>query len=463
MPRDIQVVDRQRALLRAAATLGVGLIATTSAWAINPGKASTSGVLAGFLFALVAVVLLGQLLSRLFARLGQPPVIGEVLAGIMLGPSLIGSAASEWILPPSIAPGLGAMAQLGVILYMFLIGLELDPAVMRERARVIGVTSLASIVVPMLLGALLAWPLAPFLRPPKVPFANFALFLAVAMSITAFPVLARILNDLGLTKTELGRVATACAAVNDVAAWCLLAVMVAVTQARTVNAGGVALAAVVYVGVMFLVVRPLLVKWMHQWDTQPLTRTRWSLVLVLLLLSALATEAIGIHALFGAFLLGAVIPHDSGVAKTMTEHLEHLVTVLFLPAFFAFTGMRTRIDLLNEPIQWVLCASIIIVATVGKVGGTCLAARCTGMSWRDGAILGTLMNTRGLMELIILNVGLDLGIIPPSLFAMMVLMALVTTVTTGPALRWLGVERPAPDTALPTRVAVSAVEPVSGA
>jgi Kef-type K+ transport system membrane component KefB len=261
--------------------------------------------------------------------------------------------------------------------------------------------------------------------------------MGVAMSITAFPVLARILTDRRMTRTELGVIALSCAATDDVTAWCLLAFVVGVAQAQ-VGEGLVVLAGtLVYIALMLLLGRPMLSRVVARWKTEQLPRGAIAFVFVALLISALTTEYIGIHAIFGAFLLGAVIPHDSVVARTFSRQLHSVVTVLFLPAFFAFTGMRTRIDLVTGLDQWVICGLIILVATLGKFGGTFVAARLTGLGWRSAAALGTLMNTRGLIELIVLNIGLDLRVISPTLFSMMVLMALVTTMVTSPVLRLL--------------------------
>jgi Kef-type K+ transport system membrane component KefB len=389
------------------------------------------------LVALAAVIITGQLLAKLFAYLRQPPVIGEVVAGILLGPSLLGPELSGWILPPAVAPFLGLIAQLGVILYMFLVGLELNVSLLTHRVHATVATSHASILVPFLLGTLLAVALYPRLSNRDVPFTSFALFMGVAMSITAFPVLARILTDRGMTRTELGVVALGCAATDDVTAWCLLAFVVGIARARVGEGLLVTAGALGYISGMLLIARPLLRRGPARWTTEPLPRSTVAVVLVALLLSALTAEAIGIHAIFGAFLLGAVIPHESVVARTLTRQLEHLVTILLLPAFFAFTGMRTRINLVSGPEQWMICALIILIATLGKFGGTLVAARLTGMGWHAAAALGTLMNTRGLMELIVLNIGLDLRVISPTLFAMMVVMALVTTMATAPVLRWL--------------------------
>lgn len=397
------------------------------------------------LLALAAVVLVGQALAKIFVYLGQPPVIGEVVAGILLGPSLLGRIAPEvagYVLPLSVAPSLGVVAQLGVILYMFLVGLELNPALLRQRAHATVATSHASILFPFALGAGLALLLYPRLSNSDVSFTSFALFLGVAMSITAFPVLARILTDRGMQRSPLGVIALACAATDDVTAWCLLAFMVGVARAEVSGAVLVLVMTVAFVGWMWLVVRPLTTRYLPRIDeagVSDISRTTVAMVFVALLLSALATELIGIHAIFGAFLLGAIIPHDSAVARAFMHKLEDVVTVLLLPAFFAFTGMRTEISLVSGVDQWLMCGLIILVATVGKFGGTLIAARLTHLGWRDAAALGILMNTRGLMELIVLNIGLDLQVISPTLFAMMVLMALVTTMATAPLLRLLRV------------------------
>jgi Kef-type K+ transport system membrane component KefB len=272
-----------------------------------------------------------------------------------------------------------------------------------------------------------------------VPFTSFALFMGASMAITAFPVLARILTDRGLDKTDLGGVALGCAAADDVTAWCLLAMVVGVAQADLSNAVRVIAGAIVFIVIMFLAIQPLLRRVTRVWDTQPgaLPPLAVSGTFLAVLLAALTTEVIGIHAVFGAFLLGAVIPHDSRIAREFTAKLKDPVTVLLLPAFFAYTGMRTQINLVSGWESWLWCAAIILVATIGKFGGTLAAARLTGLCWRDAAALGTLMNTRGLMELIVLNIGLDLGVISPTLFAMMVVMALVTTAATAPVLQWL--------------------------
>jgi Kef-type K+ transport system membrane component KefB len=398
--------------------------------------------LSHLLLALVAVVVVGRLLGRAFAAIGQPPVVGEVLGGIVLGPSLLGRVAPDvaaYVLPAAVAPYLSVVAQLGVIFYMFLVGLDLNLDPLRSRVRSVVATSNASILAPFALGLVLAIYLYPRLSTSEVPFTSFALFMGVAMSITAFPVLARILSDRGMTRSELGVVALACAAANDVTAWCLLAFVVGVVQAQIESALLVAVYTLGFIAVMFLAVKPAVATLVRsRRDGSAPGQGTIALVLVGMLLSALATERIGVHAVFGAFLFGAIVPRESALPRVLTGRLEDLVTILLLPAFFAFTGMRTEITLVSTAAEWGMCLLIIAVATAGKFGGTLVAARLTGMNWPSAAGLGILMNTRGLMELIVLNIGLDLGVISPALFTMMVVMALVTTIATTPLLELIG-------------------------
>jgi Kef-type K+ transport system membrane component KefB len=401
----------------------------------------TVDVLLHVLMVLGAVIITGRLLGRVFRYLRQPPVIGEVLGGIVLGPSLLGRLwpeASEFLLPPTVSPYLGVISTVGVILYMFMVGLELNVALLRRRAHATLATSHASITAPFLLGSTAALFLYPLLSNRGVSFTSFALFMGVAMSITAFPVLARILTDRGMQRTELGVLSLSCAAINDVTGWCLLAFVVGVSQAK-VGGALVSLAlTAAYVAFMFLVVGPIATRLVAPYEGRLCLPSRVvTLVFLALVLSALITQSIGIHALFGAFLLGAVIPHDSAVARQFVDKLEGSITVLLLPSFFAFTGMRTQIGLVSGWEQWLLCGSIVLIAIVGKFGGTLVAARLTGLNWRMAAALGVLMNTRGMVELIVLNIGLDLGIISPTLFAMLVIMAIVTTMTAAPALHLL--------------------------
>ncbi len=411
-------------------------------------KAGRVDVVEHVLATLAAVVGLGYLLGRAFSRLGQPPVIGEVVAGILLGPSVLGAIWPEAM--HALVPGpdadphgqvtaaLQAISQVGVILYMFLVGLELNAARLRAEAPAAVVVTHAGIAVPFVLGAALALWLYPAYSHRGVPFTGFALFLGAAMAVTAFPVLARILTDRGLEKTDLGATALGCAATDDVTAWCLVALVVGVARAEVESAVLAAVGAVAFIAAMFLVVRPLAARVARRFDAPgPLHPAAVPGVLAAVLLAALATEALGIHGVFGAFLLGAVIPHDSRLAREFTARLRDVVVVLLLPAFFAVTGMRTEVGLLGAWRDWLVCGAIVLAATAGKFGGVAVAARLTGYRWRTAAALGALMNTRGLMALIVLDIGLSLGVLSPALFAMLVLMALATTLATAPALRWL--------------------------
>ena len=418
-------------------TLGAPLASGTAIFGSAASRA-TEGDLLHVLLALVVVIATARAMGSIFRNLGQPQVVGEILAGIVLGPSLLGRlapGAEGYLFPATVGPALNIIAQVGVILYMFLVGLELDPALLRKRGHTTVAISHASIVAPFLLGATIALYLYPRLSTRDVPFTCFSLFLGVSMSVTAFPVLARILTDRGIHKTRMGVIALTCAAVDDVTAWCMLAFVVSVARAQAAGAVATIAMALGFIALMIFVVRPTMVRLSLVYGNRGrLTQGVMAAVFVALLFSASATELIGIHAVFGAFALGAVIPHDSGMARELTDRLEDIVIVLLLPAFFAYTGLRTQIGLVNGYEQWMMCALIVVVASAGKFGGSVVAARITGLNWRDSSALGVLMNTRGLMELIVLNIGLEMNVISPTLFAMLVIMALVTTFSTTPIL-----------------------------
>jgi Kef-type K+ transport system membrane component KefB len=399
---------------------------------------ASQGDLLHVLLALVVVIATARAMGWVFRSARQPQVVGEILAGIVLGPSLLGRlapGAEGYLFPAAVGPFLNIIAQVGVILYMFLVGLELDPALLRKRGHTTVAISHASIIAPFLLGATIALYLYPKLSTRDVPFTCFSLFLGVSMSVTAFPVLARILTDRGIHKTRMGVIALTCAAVDDVTAWCMLAFVVSVARAQATGALATIAMALGFILLMILVVRPAMVRLSLLYGNRGrLTQGVMASIFIALLISASATELIGIHAVFGAFALGAVIPHDSGMARELTDRLEDIVIVLLLPAFFAYTGLRTQIGLVNGYEQWMMCALIILVASAGKFGGSLIAARLTGLDWRDSSALGVLMNTRGLMELIVLNIGLEMNVISPTLFAMLVIMALITTFATTPIL-----------------------------
>jgi Kef-type K+ transport system membrane component KefB len=389
---------------------------------------------------IAAIVLVSRGIGVIMRWFGQPLVIAEMLAGILLGPSLLGWVSPEAMValfPDSSLPTLRMLSQIGLVLFMFLIGLELDPKLLRGRTQSSIAISHASIVVPFGLGAASAyWLYAPY-SSPNVPFPSFLLFLGVSMSVTAFPVLARILSERGQLTSRVGAIAIACAAVDDVTAWCLLAFVVAIARSQgSANAVWTTALAAAFILVVLFVVRPLLLRLSARVTSRErLTPSIIAMILVALIASSIVTELIGIHALFGAFLFGAVLATNTELAAALIERLETVAVVLFLPLFFAYSGLRTQIGLVTQPQEWLVTAVLILVATVGKFGGSAIAARLTGLRWREASAIGILMNTRGLMELIILNVGFDLGVISQTVFTMLVIMALVTTFATTPVFR----------------------------
>jgi Kef-type K+ transport system membrane component KefB len=397
--------------------------------------------LSRLLLQIAVIVVTARVLAFLIAKVGQPPVIGEIIAGIILGPSLLGlfwPGVSNFLFQPDSLPNLQFLSQLGLILFMFIVGLELDIHVLRHQAQTALVVSHTSIIFPFFCGVTLAYFLYEFLAPPQITFLAFGLFMGIAMSITAFPVLARIIHERGLAQSPVGALAITCAAAGDVTAWCILAAVIAIVQAGTVvSAVFTVLLSLLYVFVLLALVRPVLQQIGDQYaSAENLSRTFAVMAFAVLFLSAFATEVIGIHALFGAFLAGVVMPAQEGFRKKLASKIEDISLVILLPLFFAFTGLKTQIGLLNDVYDWIFCGLIILVAVIGKLGSSVAAAKFTGQSWPDSLTIGTLMNTRGLMELIVLSIGYDLGVLSPTIFTMMVLMALATTFMTSPAL-WL--------------------------
>lgn len=402
--------------------------------------------LAHLLLQFIVILLATRAFGSLLARFGQPSVIGEITAGILLGPSLFGwlwPEASAFVFAPDTFGILALFSQIGVCLFMFAVGLELDVGHLRHRAQTALVVSHSSIVVPYLLGVAVAFLLFPSFGVAGSSFIAFALFMGIAMSITAFPVLARILADRGLTKTSLGATAIACAAAGDATAWAILAIVVAFARAAGLVSTFIGLGLVIFfVAFMLWGVRPLLAFWFnarkpHAADTRGVMTS----VLIFMTIAALTTQVIGIHALFGAFIAGAIMPQNETFRENLTIRLENFSSMFLLPLFFAFSGLRTQVGSLNDSTSWLICAGIIAVATAGKLGGSMLPARLMGMSWNESFSLGALMNTRGLVELIALNIGYDLGILSPRVFSMLVLMALVTTFMTGPLLNFAELAR----------------------
>lgn len=391
------------------------------------------------LLQIVTILLTVRLFGWICNSIGQPSVIGEILAGVVLGPSLLGvyfPEVFEYVFPADSLGNISFLSQVGLILFMFIVGMELDIKVLKTRASNAVLISHASIIFPFALGIILSYFIYEHFTHQHVSFISFALFMGIAMSITAFPVLARIVHEKGINKTPLGAVVITCAAIDDITAWCLLAAVIAIVKAGSVASSlFVILTAVGYVVFMFVVMRPFLRRIEELRSSNNLISSSLIGVFFLVLfLSAYATEVIGIHALFGAFLAGVIMPPNMKFRSLLVEKIEDVALVLLLPLFFVYTGLRTQIGLLNDPYLWWVCGAIILVAVVGKFVGSALAARFVKQSWRDSLIIGALMNTRGLMELVVLNIGYDLGVLTDEMFAMMVIMALATTFMTSPAL-----------------------------
>ncbi len=391
------------------------------------------------LFQIITIVLIARIFGWIFRKIGQPSVIGEIIAGIVLGPSLFGlyfPDMKEALFPLASLGNLQLLSQIGLILFMFVIGMELDLKVLKNKANEAVVISHASIVIPFALGIGLSYYIYHQFAPAGVEFLSFSLFMGIAMSITAFPVLARIVQERGIHKTRLGTIVITCAAADDITAWCLLAVVIAIVKAGSfVSALYVIGLAVAYVLMMLFVVKPFLKRIGDLYGKKDnIKKSVVAIFFLTLIVSSYLTEIIGIHALFGAFMTGVIMPDISKFRNVFIEKVEDVSLILLLPLFFVFTGLRTEIGLINEPYLWEVTGFIILVAVAGKFFGSALAAKFVGQSWRDSLTIGALMNTRGLMELVVLNIGYELGVLSPKVFTMMVIMALVTTFMTGPAL-----------------------------
>ena len=395
--------------------------------------------LAILILQILSIIVAARIAGLLFTRIGQPTVIGEITAGIVLGPSLLGLYFPEYSLflfPVESLGNLQFLSQVGLILFMFVVGMELDLKVLKTKAHEAVVISHASIVIPYTLGMGLAYFIYSEFAPPSVPYLSFGLFMGIAMSITAFPVLARIIQERGLSRTRLGAIAITSAAADDITAWCILAAVIAYVKAGSLMTALFTIGfSAIYVVVMVYLIGPFLKRLGSIYSNrETISKGIVALVFVILLASSYATELIGIHALFGAFLAGVIMPPNLNFRKILIDKIEDVSLVLLLPLFFVLTGLRTQIGLLNDEHLWMVCGLVISVAVVGKFAGSALAAKIIGQSWKDSLSIGALMNTRGLMELIVLNIGYDLGILSPTVFAMMVIMALVTTFMTGPSL-----------------------------
>lgn len=395
--------------------------------------------LALLLAQIVTIIVVAKFFGWICVKLKQPSVIGEMIAGIVLGPSLVGlyfPEFSAFMFPKESLPNLQFLSQIGLILFMYIVGMELDLSVLRKKAHDAVVISHASIIIPFALGVGLAYFIYKEFAPDGIQFSSFALFMAIAMSITAFPVLARIVQERNLHKTKIGTVVITCAAADDITAWCILAAVIAVVKAGSFSGSiFVIIMAIVYVFLMIRLVKPFLTRIAESQKGKGfINKALVAVFFLILIISSYLTEVIGIHALFGAFMAGAIMPENVKFRNLFIEKVEDVALVLLLPLFFVFTGLRTQIGLLNDPHLWKIGGLIILTAVIGKFVGSALTAKFLRLNWKDSLTIGALMNTRGLTELIVLNIGYDLGVLGPELFAMLVIMALFTTFMTGPSL-----------------------------
>ena len=396
--------------------------------------------LAKLLIQILVIFPAAFVMGRLFRRFGQPAVVGEIIAGICLGPSVLGfawPAAYQTVFPPHSLTTLRLMGHIGVLIFMFMVGMEFNTALFKRRAHSALLISHASIVVPFFLGLLASLVLYTRYASHEVTFTVFSLFMGIAMSVTAFPVLARITQEKNLANTPLGTMALAAAAVDDVTAWTVFAFIVAGANSGSIFNAFITVAALICFGaVLFLITRRFGAGIFQRFGKEPSANTLF-IALMVLFISAFFTEAIGIHAVFGAFLAGLVMPPSTRWRQFMATRLEFLSSSFLLPFFFAVVGIRTNISLLNGWSDWANCFLILAIAIIGKVGASSAVAKFEGMDWRNALSMGALMNTRGLMELIVLNVAYEMGIFSQQIFAMLVFMAIVTTMMTGPLLNMI--------------------------
>ncbi|MBL7681957.1 MAG: cation:proton antiporter [Flavipsychrobacter sp.] len=397
--------------------------------------------LGSFLIQLIIIIITSRVFGYFFKKIGQPTVMGEILAGIFLGPSILGTIFPEYlqaIFPPGSLDTMRILSQIGLILFMFVVGMELDLDILKTKARTAVTISNASIIIPFSLGVMLAYFLHDYYAPKDVPFYAFALFMGIAMSITAFPVLARIIRERSLRDKRIEAIAMTSAAINDVTGWVALAFVIAIIKAHSFsNSVYTLLATVGYMIAMVFIVRPLMNKLAKAKENNFVKQSTVAIIFIVMLLSSLCTELIGVHALFGAFMAGVIMPQEWHFRQIITDKVEDVALILLLPLFFVITGLRTHINTVNTPILWAVTLLIIAIAVLGKLGGSAVAAKMTGENNYNSLSIGVLMNTRGLMELVILNIGYDLNILSEEIFTMMVIMALVTTFMTSPLLSLL--------------------------
>jgi Kef-type K+ transport system membrane component KefB len=420
-----------------------GIMSGSAASGVNQFKLTTfqnlGNPLPVLLLQIISIIACARIFGFLCRKIGQPSVIGEILAGIFLGPSLLGILApsvTAFLFPPESLNSLQFFSQIGLILFMFIVGMDVDLKILGNRAAEAFVVSHASIIIPFTLGMALAYFIFMSFAPAGVTFLSFALFIGISMSITAFPVLVRILQERGLMKTRIGTLAITCAAIDDISAWCLLASLIAIVKAGSfVSSIYTIILSVGYVVFMLMIVRPFLKRFGEIFNSKEgISKPVVAVFLITLLGSAYLTEIIGIHALFGAFVAGLIMPPNIKFRSILIEKIEDLAVILFLPIFFVFSGLRTEIGLLNNPYLLKITGIVILIAVAGKFAGSALSLKFVGQSWRESLIIGALMNTRGLMQLVVLSIGYDLGVLSPEIYTIMIIMALVTTFMTGPAL-----------------------------
>jgi Kef-type K+ transport system membrane component KefB/nucleotide-binding universal stress UspA family protein len=397
------------------------------------------GTLGILLLQIVIIIIIARLMGYLFQKFEQPVVIGEILAGILLGPSVLGiisPSAMHYLFPPESLGNLYLLSQVGLVLFMFVIGMELDWVSLQKSARDAVLISYTGLVFPFVLGIILSYYLFGRLTPEKTSFTAFALFMGTTMCITAFPVLARIVQERQLTRSPVGKIAITAAAIGDAAAWCILAIVIAFVRAGALTPAFITISlTILYVVLMLFVVRPFIQRIGAVYTSREnISKPIVALVFLLTLSSAFISEVIGIHALFGAFMAGVIMPNNLNFKQVITEKVQDLALVLLMPLFFVETGLRTEIGLIDNPFLWMICLIIIGIAILGKFGGTILASRFAGLSWNYSLTLGVLMNSKGLMELVVINIGYELGILSPEIYSMLVIMTLVTTFITGPGL-----------------------------
>ena len=427
------------------------IISNTSSFQVftDSFKRGVTDPLAVLLLQIIVIITCARFFGYLFKKIGQPAVIGEIVAGIILGPSILGLLFPQinlFLFPAASLGTLNFLSHIGLILFMFIIGMELDLKMIMKQAYGAVIMSHAGIIIPFTLGMGIAYFIYAEFAPAGISFLSFGLFMGITMSITAFPVLARILKERGLIRTNLGITALTCAAADDLTAWCVLAAVIALVKSgSSVSAFYTTALAAAYLVIMFTIIRPALQRLEDLYNNREKKRTAIiALLFLLLIVSSYITSVIGINALFGAFIAGIIMPSSFSFRKIVVDKIEDVSLILLLPLFFVVTGLKTQIGLLNQPHLWITFGWLLLVAVGGKFGGITIAAKVIGQSWKDSLSIGVLMNTRGLMQLIVLNIGYDLGILSPEIFAMMVLMALVTTFMTGPALdliNWLMPEK----------------------